>query len=130
MKVLTVRLLSCRSLHAAIKNSHNFPGVRHVCPLFISSQQVFSDVGQVVLEDLAPVIALAKLLKVFRGERGKVKCLVTSVIFHTFHQSRLFGLISSWDSLQICSEVLVGAKKQIRELLEAKVRISVDLRGH
>mmetsp|Transcript_30150 Transcript_30150/g.40040 ORF Transcript_30150/g.40040 Transcript_30150/m.40040 type:complete len:288 (-) Transcript_30150:760-1623(-) len=130
VQVLPIVLHLRRGLQTTLKDSHELLRVSLVGAFLIQAETVLTDVAQVILEDLAPLVPLAQLLKRLWCQSGQIECLVTFVVFEGLHEVKFFKFIGRRDFHQVGREVLISIEEQIGELLQGKVGIGVHLSGH
>ena len=129
MKFALFLLHSRSCLHSVIKHSHQVTRLRCVRLLSIKREQVFSDILEVVLQDLSPLVPQAQLLHVLGGELGQVNRPIPHRLLHCIHQLFFLCLICGWNRFQVCLKILFVVEQQVRELLQGQVRVGISLNG-
>ena len=127
MKFVLLLLHSSSRLHSTIKHFHEITWISCVGLVFVKVQQIVSDVLQIVLQNLAPLVSQAKLFKTFSIKSFQVDLSGTFRGLKSVEKLGFLSLVSCFDVCQVCCECLIIVEQQVRELLKAKIWVCVNL---
>ena len=111
MKHVTMFFQSRRSFYSSIKNLQKCTWITLIGFLFIEHSQISSNLFEILLDKITPLVTRSELFHLLRSERCQIKHSWSTNKLCPLSSQHFFIIIWSWNLSKVCVETFISAEK-------------------